>query len=103
MRAEIWIIHDERKILLTDEPGVPTSVCGYVSEAARDAAMKRGYATVSEIGFPRDVHLGPFELPEEGGWGKAREIAEGKAKELGYDLEFYSIDFDYSDDEYEEE
>jgi hypothetical protein len=101
MRAEIWISHLDRQVLLTDEPGVPTEVCGFVSEAARDAAVKRGYATVSEIGFPSDVHLGPFECPEDGGWGEAGEIAKAKARELGYELEYYSIHFDYSDDEFE--
>jgi hypothetical protein len=99
MRAEIWIIHADRKVLLTDEPGVPTSVCGFTSEAARAAAAARGYATVSEIGFPSDVHIGPFDCPAEGGWGEAGDIAEAKAKELGYKVEYYSMDLDYGDDE----
>lgn len=78
MSIDIWIIHAERKILVTDFPGPPAAICGFVSEEARAAAAQRGYATVSEIGFPSDCHLGADD------WEEALRLAEQKAQEFGY-------------------
>jgi hypothetical protein len=103
MSIDVWIIHSQRVILVTDDPGVPMAVCSYVSEEARDTALARGYGTVSEIGFPKDVYFGPFPEPEGGGWGEAGQIAEAKAKELGYRVEYSSIIFSMFDDEGDED
>ncbi len=78
------------------------SVCDLVSEQAARAAEARGYATVSEIGFPKDCFLGSFEMPHEGGWGKAKEMAQAKAKELKYELQYESMYFDDDDPASEE-
>ncbi len=77
--VDIWIIHSEKRVLVTDMPGPPTAVCGFVSNEAAQAAKERGYATVSEIGFSQDVY---FRAET---WKAAFEIADGKAEELGYD------------------
>lgn len=76
---DIWIIPIEKKVLVTDFPGPPAAICGYVSEEAKNAAQERGWPTISEIGFPSDLHLGPFH-----DWKAAREMAETKAQALGY-------------------
>lgn len=78
MSIDIWIIHSEKKILVSDYPGPPAAICGFVSEEARAAAQRRGFATVSEVGFPTECHLSAED------WAEANSIAEAKAKELGY-------------------
>lgn len=85
---DVWIIHSEKRILVTDFPGPPAAVCGFVSGEAKQAAQARGYATVSEIGFPVDCHAS-FE-----DWTPALEFANSKAKELGYTVESEDS-FDY--------
>ncbi len=88
MKAEIWVIPPERKVLLTELPGPPASILGYISEQARRAHKARGgLPTVSEIGFHKELFLGLFETPEMG-WGKAGELARAKAVELGYEVEY---------------
>jgi len=89
-RVEVWVLDERREVLVTDIPGPPASVCGFVSQEVRTAAEERGYVTVSEIGFPRDCFLGGFDLPEGNGWGKAFEVAEAKAQELGYRVVYES-------------
>lgn len=78
MSIDIWVIHSERKILATDYPGPPAAVCGFVSQEAKEAAVQRGFPTVSEIGFASDCHFTAED------WGEAQTIAEAKAKALGY-------------------
>lgn len=94
---DIWIIPSEKRILVTDFPGPPAAICGYVSEEAAVAARKRGHPTVSEIGFPTDLHLGPFD-----DWKTAREVADAKAKELGYAVEMEDSMFADPDEEGDE-
>jgi hypothetical protein len=79
---DIWIIPIQKTILVTDLPGPPAAICGYVSSEAKKAAQERGYPTVSEIGFPSDLHLGPFH-----DWKAAREAAEARAQALGYTVD----------------
>lgn len=109
MKAEIWVIPPERKVLLTELPGPPASILGYISEEARRAHKARGgLPTVSEIGFHKELFLGLFETPEMG-WGKAGELARAKAVELAYEVKYNAglscppTDDELSDeDEYEE-
>ena len=80
-KINIWIIHPEKRILVSDLPGGPPAViCGFVSVEAAQAARERGYPTVSEIGFPVDCHL---SAPD---WTEANRLAEQKAAELGYTI-----------------
>ncbi len=80
-KIDIWIIHSEKRILVTDFPGPPAAVCGFVSEEAAQAAEARGgVATVSEIGFPSDCWL------TAEGWPQALALATEKAGELGYEI-----------------
>lgn len=81
MNIDIWIIHSEKKIMVTDIPGVPTSVTGYVSEEAKATAEARGYPSISEIGFPTDCHLTADD------WTEALRLASEKAAELGYKIQ----------------
>jgi hypothetical protein len=106
---EVWLIEPKRQVLVTDYPGPPGDITGFISEEARQAAQARGYATVSEIGFPSDAFLGRFD-----DWPAALEIANAKAAETGFkvmredafmDSFLESIDEqpDYDDDDdYEE-
>ena len=97
--VEVWVIDLERKILVTDYPGPPASIIGYVSPEARSAAKERGCATVSELGFPSECYLGHFD-----GWEAAMAVAVPKAKELGYRLvqddSYYAMDVE-SDPDYD--
>lgn len=96
LRIEVWVIPSKKQVLVTDFPGPPAVICGFVSEDARRAAQARGYATVSELGFPSECYLGHFPEPDAGGWGQAVDVAEAKAKELGYAV-VYSSAWDYDD------
>lgn len=103
-KIDVWTLHKSKRILVTDEPGVPVEVLGYVSAAAKAAAEARGHATVSEIGFEKSNHAG-FE-----DWAEAQEYANLKAAALGYTVDVHSIfeawaDFDDDlawDDEYDD-
>ncbi len=96
--VEVWIIPAKKKILVTEYPGPPAAICGFLSQEAKEAAQKRGHATISEIGFPSECLLGSFESPTFG-WGKAKEAAETKAKELGYIVEYEPF-MDLEDEDY---
>ena len=76
---EVWIIEPKRQILVSDYPGPPGSICGFVSEEARQAAAARGHPTVSEIGFPSSAYLGHFD-----DWPAALAVAHAKAAETGF-------------------
>jgi len=110
-KVDVWVIPHAKIVLLSELPGPPSCICGFVSQEAQEAAQKRGYATVSEIGFPRELYLGSFDLPVDGGWGEAEQVARAKAEELGYkvsygeipDDEDYFYDDDCDDDYFEEE
>lgn len=96
-KIDVWTMHKSKRILVTDEPGVPVEVTGYVSPEAAAAAQARGYATISEIGFNKSDHFTSDD------WGQAQKYAEAKAKELGYTVDVHSIfeawaDFDEDDD-----
>lgn len=108
MHVDVWIIHSKHKILVTDAPGPPMSVCGYVSEEAKQAAETRGFPTISEIGFDPEIHKGFEDSAEACAW------AEERAKELAYrvdeswvfapwadggDEEDCEEGYDYTDDE----
>lgn len=80
MNIDIWIIHQEKKILVTDLGGVPAVLTGYVSGEAQAAAEARGWPSVSELGFPADSHLIADDWPE------ALRLAGEKAGELGYEV-----------------
>lgn len=106
MTAEVWILPNRKQILVTDFPGPPSEICGYVSEEARQAHLARGadsLPTVSEIGFPAELFLGSFEMPLGGGWGEAQEVAEAKAKELGYEVVHETTPFPSDDDDSEDD
>ena len=105
--VEVWLIEPEKKILVTDYPGPPGAITGFVSEEARQAAQARGYPTVSEIGFPSSAYLGKFD-----DWQKALEVANTKAAETGFkvaqedrfmdsptELGRFLAEFDEGDDE----
>jgi len=85
---EVWILRKQRKVLITEFPGPPMSICGYVSQEAKQAATARGNPTVSEIGFRKDDYLGEFQLPISGGWGEGERLAKEKAAELGFEVEY---------------
>lgn len=93
---DVWIVHKRKVVKVTDYPGVPTEVTGYVSEEAKQAAESRGHATISEIGFNRD-DWGNFET-----YGEAEEWATEKAKELGYEVELSYQDLDFDEDDYDD-
>ena len=94
---DVWIIHAKREVLFTDLPGPPAIICGYVSEEARRSAEACGYATVSEIGFPRDCHKGFTSYAEASKW--AADVAQG----LGYTVK-YSFYWDGGlDDDFDDE
>lgn len=102
--VDVWILHEREEILVTDLPGPPASICVFLSEEARQAALQRGHATVSEIGFAQDDHPGFFK--GEGAWADALALARQKAEELGYrvvqqDSQFEEIR-DASWEEYDE-
>jgi hypothetical protein len=95
---EVWILRKQRKVLITEFPGVPLSVCGYMSAEAQRNAEARGNPTVSEIGFRNDDYLGEFQIPIGGGWGDGEQIAKETAAELGFEIE-YEADIPFSDDD----
>lgn len=83
--AEIWIIKSERKILVQTPPlGPPMSVCVVDAKSSR----ARGYTAIGDIYIEPDAIGGVFPVPEFG-WGKAGEVAQAKAKELGFEVEYY--------------
>ncbi len=98
MDAEVWVIPPKKQVLVTELPGPPMEICGYVSEDAQQAAKERGRPTISEIGFSEDLFLGAYNLPLLGGWGKAKEVAEAKAKELGYSVKYITLEDSYDED-----
>lgn len=78
---DIWIIHSEKRILVTDLPGPPAVVCGYVSAEAAQASKERGYPTVSEVGFPVDCYFQALD------WQAGMALAREKAAMMGYEIE----------------
>lgn len=56
MDAYVWILHESREVLLTDDPGPPVG----------------------------GVLVGSWPIPEGGGWGPAYDVAAKKAQELNY-------------------
>jgi activator of HSP90 ATPase len=88
---DVWIMHKRKVVQVTDFPGVPVEVTGYVSEEAKQAAESRGFPTVSEIGFNRDDWKSFDEYSEAESW------AQAKAKELGYTVEHSYRDWDADD------
>jgi hypothetical protein len=99
--VEVWVIPGRREVLVTEYPGPPAEICGYISKEARAAHQARGGpALVSEIGFPAELYLGTFPSAEgEGdGWWEAKKVAEAKAQELGYVVVYQPIQYDDEDD-----
>lgn len=99
MDLQVWVIAQRRVVQIDDHPGtVPAIITGYVSEDAAKAAEARGYATVSEIGFPSDAFVGMFN-----DWDNAWKAANEKAKELGYEVEdattLWMDDEDFEDED----
>lgn len=82
--AEVWVIERERKILVQTPMGPPMGVC----QVDKKKAEQRGYVAIGDLSFPQDAYLGEFALPDFG-WGKAGEVAQQKAKQLGYEIEYY--------------
>jgi hypothetical protein len=68
--AYVWLLYARRVVLVTDDPG---------------ALVGAGI-------------VGDYPLPDEGGWGEAGKVAEAKAKELGYTVDFDSMVFEDDDD-----
>jgi len=99
-KIDVWTLHKSKRVLVTDDPGVPVEACGYVSQEAAQAAQARGVPTVSEIGFNRDDH-GGFD-----DWDEAQKFANEKAKALGYTVDVHSIFepwADFDDDEWDDD
>lgn len=87
VEAEVWVIERERKILVQTPPaGPPANVCVIDEKAAK----ARGYIAIGDVHFPKDALLGCWPMPEFG-WGKAGEVAQQKAKELGYEIEYVDL------------
>lgn len=82
--AEVWVLAPSRTILVTTYPGPPQSICCIDANKAK----ARGYVAIGDISFSKEAYLGEFPLPEWGGWGKAGAVAQAKAKELGYTVEY---------------
>jgi len=93
MPVELWVIHSEKYILVTDLPGPPVAACGYVSEDAAKAAKERGHATISEIGFDRNIYH------KFNNWPDALRKAGELSKELGYRIVEDSYYWGGGDDE----
>ncbi len=97
-KLDVWTMHKSKRVLITDEPGVPTEMLGFVSQAAADAAGARGFATVSELGFSTADHA-DFD-----DWREARKYAEPLAEKLGYRVEEQTLEFgdvgDWPDDDF---
>ncbi len=92
-RYDVWVIANRKVIEITDMPGPPAEICGYVSPEAAAAAQARGHATVSEIGFPAECYIGDFDDFEA-----AYKAARAKADELGFKVVDESDTFDDPDD-----
>lgn len=91
--VELWIIHTEREIFVTDfVGGIPVAVTTYVSEDAKRAAEERGGPTISEIGFDAGIHHS-FD-----NWESAMSKAREFANQLGYRINTHSW-MDYPDDD----
>lgn len=75
---DTWIIHSLRKVLATDQPGVPTAVTFVINP--EDYA--RNGPTLGNLGFDKNV----YKLFTD--WDEARKYAEAKAAELGYEVEY---------------
>ena len=98
--AEVWVIPSRRVVLVTEHPGPPAEICGYVSEAAEAAHKSRGgLPTISEIGFPSDCYFGAHPVGDPWGWGKAGAIAEANAQVLGYTVEYEAFILPDDDEE----
>lgn len=83
--AEIWVIKRERKILVQTPPmGPPMSCC----TVDKKSSQKRGYVAIGDVYIEEGAMLGCFPVPDFG-WGKAGEVAQAKAKELGFQVEYY--------------
>jgi hypothetical protein len=94
-RCDVWIIHSEKKVQVTDFPGPPTAICFVTPEAKTQMVAEGRGPTIGELMFRRDDHR-PFKSYDE-----ATEYGKLKAEELGYDLDVYwsfidtGIDEDY--------
>jgi hypothetical protein len=82
--VNVWIMHTERKVLITDDPMPPVAVCGRTAEEA----MKRG---AGSKGFDN--------------WNEADTYAKQEAKRLRYILATEAnfapwLDAPYYDEEY---
>lgn len=98
--VEVWICHPSREIYVTDFPGPPAEICGYISPEARAAAKARGYATVSEIGFSVECYVGAFPEQDDG-WSEALRVARQWAAELDYTVRSSSMS-DYDEESKED-
>lgn len=78
-RFDVWVIPNRKVVEVTEFPGPPAEICGYVSPEAAAAAQARGWPNISEIGFPADLFLGGFDDLEE-----AFKVANARAAELGF-------------------
>lgn len=88
---DVWTLHSEKKILVTDLPGVPVAAC--VVEPDTAEKMKDGeLPTVSEILFEKEAYR-HFD-----DWNDAMEYAKELATKLGYEVESHST-WDYDDDD----
>lgn len=72
---DVWVMHKLRVVQVSELPGVP------------EAVIVASDGTVGGTIFPRECWLGPFTS-----WDKAREVAEAKAKELGYQVEYATLE-----------
>ena len=79
MKIDVWIIHKHKKVLVTDDPGVPVAVT-WISPDAKDPNSP----TISEVMFDKNC----WKAFDE--WSEASAYGQAKAKELGYEYDVSS-------------
>lgn len=75
MKAEAWVIHKRRVVLVQEQLGPPSDVIIWSD------------GTVGGTYFSREAFLGSYPLPASG-WGEVEAVATAKARELGYAVEY---------------
>lgn len=80
---DVWRIDARRTVLVQPPIGPPAEICSFRDRRAAEEAARRGYATVSEIVFPRDCWRQADSAEE------AMQVGQRWAQELGYGFEVY--------------
>lgn len=96
-KIDVWTMHKSKKVLVTDLPGVPTEMCGFISPEAAQAAQERGGATISELAFNAD----DWKMFDD--WDEAETYARGIAAQHGYAVDIDAYFAPWADDDYDED